>query len=215
MQIIAAPHERTTAATDAIMGLIAARYAIELGHLRRSDPWKIGLWQNAYGAFALSSVIGAFTHGFVHSEQTHKTLWRILYPVLGGVVALFATGAVRDGWGEPAGRRALPAFLLSAGGFFVASEHLPGGFRVFLAYEAVAMLFALGVYVRLARAGQLQGAELMAAAVLISIIAAAAQASSLKVNMLGVPFDNNGLFHLIQMAGLPVLNAGLRAALEH
>lgn len=214
MRIIADPRERTTAATDALISLMALRYAAGLLGRRAADPWKAGVWSAAFGGLALAGGLGAAAHGLTLSERARAAIWRPLYQCLGAIVALFAAGAVRDGWGEPAARRALPPLLLSALGFFLASQRLRRGFIIFVVYEALAMLFALGVYVRLARAGRLEGAELMAAGVLLSILAAAVQASPLELTILGLPFDHNGLFHLVQIAGLPLLAAGLRASLD-
>jgi predicted alpha/beta-hydrolase family hydrolase len=78
----------------------------------------------------------------------------------------------------------------------------------------MAMLFALAAYARLAQSGRLIGAQQMAAGVLLSILAAAIQASSSELIVFGVPFDHNGLFHIVQIAGLPLLASGLRAALD-
>jgi len=213
-RLIDDPREQTTAATDALIAVIALRYALQLRGLRPSDPWKAGLWSATFAGLSLAGGLGAVVHGLALSERARAALWRPLFLCLGAVVALFAAGATRDGWGEPAARRALPPLLLAAAGFFGLSQRLRRGFLVFVVYEAVAMLFALGVYVRLARAGRLDGAELMAAGVLLSILAAAVQASPLEITVLGIPFDHNGLFHLVQIAGLPLLAAGLRAALD-
>jgi hypothetical protein len=141
-------------------------------------------------------------------------LWRPLNLILGLTVALFAAGAVTDLLGERAARRALPGLILSALGFYAISQRIQRGFLAFIVYEAVAMLFALGAYARLAQAGRLTGSQQMAAGVLLSILAAAIQASSAKLTIFGVPFDHNGLFHIVQIAGLPLLAAGLRAALD-
>jgi hypothetical protein len=54
---------------------------------------------------------------------------------------------------------------------------------------------------------------LMAAGVLVTIIAAAIQASGSVSLTLIWPFDHNGLYHLVHMVGALLLLAGLRAAL--
>jgi hypothetical protein len=214
MQIIASPTERTTAATDALLGLIAVGYAAELLGRRRRAPWKAGVWAGTFGTLGAAGALGAVVHGLELAPRLRELLWRPLTLVLGVTVALFACGALGDLRGERAARRALPGALLGALGFYALSQRLRRGFLAFIAYEALAMLFALGVYVRLAQAGRLAGAQLMAAGVLLSIIAAAVQASRLELRLAGLPFDHNGLFHIIQIAGMPLLAAGLRAALD-
>lgn len=214
MHLIADPRERTTAATDALIALMAARYAWQLRRLRSTAPLKADLWAASFAGLGVAGSLGAIVHGLQLGERSRAALWRPLNLCLGVVVALFAAGAVYDAWGPQAARRALPALILSALGFYTASQRLARGFLVFIIYEAFVMLFALAAYTRLARGGRLEGAHLMAAGVLLSIIAAAIQASPLDLEVAGIPFDHNGLFHLVQMAGLPLIAAGLRASLE-
>lgn len=209
--LIASPTERTTAATDLVIAAMALAYAQDL-LARRS--WRARVWAGAFAALGLAGVLGAAAHGLQIGQRAHNALWRALYLTLGIMVALFASAATADGWGEGAGKRTLPAMLLAALGFYGLSQRLARGFIVFVIYEATALLYALGVYTRLARGGRLAGAELTAAGILLSIIAAAVQASSLRLELLGLPFDHNGLFHLVQIAGLPVLAAGVRAGLD-
>jgi hypothetical protein len=208
---IDSPTERTTAVTDALiaaLGLIYARALLGRG------TWRARVWAGAFAALGAAGGLGAAAHGLRLSPRAHAAIWRILYLVLGLTVALFAVAATADGWGERAGRRVLPAALLAALGFYGLSQRLARGFIIFLIYEAAALLYALGVYTRLARGGRLAGAELTAAGILIALLAAAIQATRLRVDLFGVPFDNNGLFHLVQIAGLPILAAGVRAGLD-
>lgn len=209
--IVDSPTERTTAATDALMALIALAYARDL--LARGG-WRARVWGAALLAMAVAGCLGAIAHGLHLPERAKSRIWRILYLSAALTVALVAAAATADGWGERAGRRALPLTLLAGLAFDIARERVGRGFIVFVAYEATAMLYALGVYARLARGGRLAGAELTAAGVLLTLLAAAVQASSLRLEVLGVPFDHNGLFHLVQSAGLPVLAAGVRAGLD-
>jgi hypothetical protein len=53
----------------------------------------------------------------------------------------------------------------------------------------------------------------MAAGVFLSIVAAAIQAKQSTSIRVIWEFDHNGIFHLVQMAGLVLLLAGLRAGL--
>jgi hypothetical protein len=214
MQLIESPTERTTAATDALLAALALRYAAELVGYRRLHPWKAWIWAGVFGSVGVAGALGAVVHGLHMPEGRRAVLWRPLTLILGVTVALFADGAAGDLLGERAARRALPGLLLGALAFYALSQRLQRGFLVFIIYEAVAMLFALGAYARLAQGGRLGGAQQMAAGVLLSILAAAAQASSLRLTILGAPFDHNGIFHIVQIAGLPLLAAGLRASLD-
>ncbi|NTV63913.1 MAG: hypothetical protein HGA65_10310, partial [Oscillochloris sp.] len=94
MQIIASPTERTTAATDALLGLVALRYAAQLLAYRRHQPWKAGVWGATFGVLGLSGGLGAVVHGVEMPAPRRAALWRPLTLILGGTVALFAVGAV-------------------------------------------------------------------------------------------------------------------------
>lgn len=210
MRLTPSPTERTTAATDLILCAQGLLHAADL--LRGpGDPWRGRVWAGAFAGLGVAGALGAVAHGLELGEAPLRRTWRGIYLALGLTVACFAAGAVGDAWGRPAGRRAVPALGAAALGFFALSQRLRGGFLVFIVYEAAALLFALGVYARLAQGGRLAGAHLVAAGTLVSLIAAAVQTSRLRVTLLGLPLDNNGLFHLVQMAGLPILAAGLRA----
>ena len=103
--------------------------------------------------------------------------------------------------------------LIIAIAFYAVTLIFPGTFLVFILYEAIAMTFALFTYGRLALRKRLNGAGLMTAGILISIIAAGFQASTGISIKLIWEFDHNGIFHLIQTVGVLFLIAGLRASM--
>lgn len=200
--------ELTTGATDAIIAFEAIACAALLWRFRAADAFKVGIWAWVFGLLTVASVLGAIAHALAISEGLRAVLWRPLYLSLGLVVALFALGAVYDWKGRRAAVRLLPIVLPAALGFFVVTQMLSGAFLVFVLYEAVAMLVALGIYGTLAIRGR-RGAGLVALGVLLSIIAAGIQATgSIRLDLI-VPFDHNGVFHLVQMVALAVLTVGL------
>jgi hypothetical protein len=204
--------ERTTAATDAIMA-VAALAAITV--LRRSTPASFGrgVWLAAFGSLLLASVLGAVAHGFTLEPGLRTALWQPLYLALGVTMALFVVGAMRDGRGEPAARRILRPMLALALVFYGITWLAGGDFLAFVVYEAAALLFSLGVYLRLLAAGNRSGAGAMAAALALSLAAGAIQAAGpLSVRLLW-EFDHNGLFHLVQLVALALLVTGLRRLL--
>jgi hypothetical protein len=75
------------------------------------------------------------------------------------------------------------------------------------------MSMALAMYVSLGIAGRLPGALLVSAGIVLTLVAAAVQASTLRARLI-VPFDHNGLFHLVQMAAITVVAAGVRRGLD-
>jgi hypothetical protein len=86
-----------------------------------------------------------------------------------------------------------------------------GTFIVFILYEAIVMLFALISYVVLSFRKKGAGYFLMACGIMLSIVAAACQAiNSIRFTFIW-EFDHNGVFHIIQIAGLFFLLFGLRS----
>ena len=212
MDLVDVATERTTAATDAVLALAAAAAILVL---RRTTPPSFGraVWQAALAALALASVLGAAAHGLALPSATREFLWQPLYLALGATMALFVVGAVRDWRGDAAARRVLVPMLALAVVFYGITRLTHGSFLAFVVYEAAALLFSLGVYLRLAIGPARAGAVPMAAALAVSLAAGVVQASDVGPVRLVWDFDHNGVFHLVQLAGLALLLTGLRRRL--
>jgi hypothetical protein len=203
------PTELTTSATDAVL---AIECAIVLAYLWRSptgDRWRIGLWCWVFGLLAFASFLGSVAHGLAMPESLNAALWKPLNLSLGILLGLFLVGAAFDWHGRVVARRLVPWSIGLGGIFFGLTELLDGGFNIFLAYEGAAMAGALALYSFLAATRRLRGAGVVALAISLTLAAAAAQASSVSFNFF-VPFDHNGVFHLVQMIALATLGLGLR-----
>jgi len=210
----ASPTELTTGATDALLGIAALICIAYLQQYRRVDGWKVGIWTWVLATLAAAALLGAVVHGFELSDGTRELLWRPLFFLLGLLVALFVVAASYDWLGERSAHRVLMAMMPIAVGFFAITQVLSGAFLVFVVYEAVAMLVALGIYISLTVRRLLPGAALMAFAILLNIVAAGIQASgSVRFTLLW-PFDHNGAFHLVQLVAVFVLMLGLRQSLQ-
>ena len=96
--------------------------------------------------------------------------------------------------------------------FFAVTQVFRTAFVAFLVYEALAMLAALAIYAHLCVNGQLPGAGWMLGGIVLSVVAAIAQASKAARFTLVWEFDHNGVFHLVQTVALFALLMGLRAA---
>jgi len=212
MKFIDIPFEQTTAVTDAILAVLALACSLYVLQVGRSDRWKAGVWAGAFGLLTVAAILGTIAHGFQMSAATKDLLWQPLNLALGLTIALFVVGVVYDWWGQAAARRVLLPMLAVGVIFFVVTRIFTGTFLVFVIYQAIAMLFALAVYTWLAAKQRLSGAWLMAAGVLVTIIAAAIQASQAVSFTFIWQFDHNGTYHLIQMIGVILLTLGLRAA---
>ncbi|HSE27064.1 MAG TPA: hypothetical protein VLA95_02450 [Gemmatimonadales bacterium] len=185
-------------------------------HLRRVTPpgARRAVWLAALALLAAGAMLGSVAHGLALSAPTVEALWQPLYLALGGSVALFVVGAIADWRGLTAARRALPVMLVVAAGFYLATRWRGGDFRVFVAYETAALLFALAVYAGLHRHRRLAGAGAIGLAFAVSLVGGAVQAGGRASLEIGWPLDHNGIFHLIQLAGLALLGHGLRRALQ-
>ena len=203
------PTELTTAATDAAIALVSLLCLAALLRHRNRHPHRVRIWACVFVLLALASVLGAIAHGLELSATVRDGLWRPLYLALSLVVALFAVGAVFDYAGARAARLALLPMLVLAFGFFALTQISSGSFRLFVAYESVAMLAALLLYALLTLQSRLEGAGIVAAGILMNLLAAAIQATETVSLTLVAPFDHNGVFHLVQIVALVVLTAGL------
>jgi hypothetical protein len=212
MQFVTNQVELTTAATDAVLALLALASAGFLYRFRSWNSWKILLWCIILLFLAIGSLLGILVHGFKLSATIHDSFWFLLYLSLGLVVALFVVNAIYDGWGRSASRWALP-FLLVAGCVIpIVAQLIVGNFLIFILYEGVGMLFALGVYTWLMITRHAPGTFLIICGILLTIIAALVQTiHSIAFTMIW-QFNNNGLFHMIQMIGIVCLVIGIRRA---
>lgn len=212
MQLVSSPTELTTAATDAVIALLCVVVALRLWRIRHHDPWKAAVWCWVFGMLGVASVLGAVAHGLALTESARSALWHPLYLMLGLVVALFFVGGIYDWRGKIAARQLMPWFIGIGVVSYVLTQLLGGAFVIFLLYEAAAMVSALVIYLLVAHSGRLPGAGIMATAIALNLAAAAVQASDVTVHWI-VPFDHNGVFHIVQMVAIVVLAYGLRVGL--
>ena len=78
-----------------------------------------------------------------------------------------------------------------------------------IVFEGAALAVALAAYAQLAADGALDGAGLMAAGDLVSMAAAGVQTVKRLRFKWVWEFDHNGIFHLLQTAGLMLLCQGI------
>jgi len=206
------PTELTTAATDALLAAICVVEAWRLMRIPTPFLFKQQVWLGVLALMAVGAVVGVLVHGLELTGRTRTVLWRPLYLSLGLAVALVVIGACADWLGESVARRWLPWALGAGAAFFFAREWIGGGFALFLVYEGMAVMTALAIYVALAAGADATGASTIATGLGISLLAGIVQRSGWRAHLV-VPFDHNGLFHLVQTVGIIVVAAGVRARL--
>jgi hypothetical protein len=207
MLIHHSPFERITAFTDIFMGIFAVYASI---YLAQFSGFKAAVWAWTFGLLAFSSFLGAVAHGFEMNPKTNGRLWIPINLTLGLALGLFVVAALFDLSGELPARKSLPIMLVVGLGFFLYTIWKPGSFMTFIVYEAVAMLFALGAYTYLFFTSALIGTGWILIGVSITILAAVVQATGKAGRGIIGHFDNNGVFHLIQIIGLFALLVGLK-----
>ena len=211
MKIHPSRFEQVTALTDVALGFLAGYVAIQVFQF---SEFKSAVWGWAFALLAFSAFVAAFAHGFEMTQKMNDRLWMPINLSLGWTLSLFVVGALIDLSGDAIARTAFPAALIVGLLFFLITILRPGSFMTFIAYEAVAMLFSLGVYVFIFFQGTLlPGAGWMLAGVFVTILAAMVQALGKTGKSIVWYFDNNGVFHLIQMIGIVLLLAGLKMSL--
>jgi hypothetical protein len=206
MSIHSSRFEQVTALTDLALGLFASYAMIKLMSLA---GFKSQIWMWAFALLAFASFLGVIAHGIAMSQKTNNMLWMPLNLSLGLALGLFVVAAVFDLSGEKSARTILPFMLILGVIFFFVTIIFPGTFLTFIIYEGVAMIFALGVYIFLFYTNALPNAGWMALGIFVTIIAAVVQAVGKTGKSMLWYFDNNGMFHLIQMVGLILLFMGL------
>lgn len=209
------PAEQTTAITDVILALVAFGGILYLGWQAANinEPWKLAIWSAALGMIGLASALGAAAHGLIISRTVHDRIWPLLNMALALAVSLFVVGVVYDLWGPTACFKALPVMLFAGLVFFLATLVYPGIFFVFIVYQGLSLIFAFSAYVYLTVRGGLAGTGFMAAGILLSILAAVIQANqSISLTVIW-HFDHNGIFHIVQVAGLALLVYGIRLSM--
>jgi len=206
------PVEKTTAVTDIILALVAFGGIVCLRCLlfNSDELWKISIWSAAIGLIGLAATLGAVAHGLVLSQTFHRRSWLVLNMSLSLAVSLFVVGVVNDLWGFEISLATLPILLIAGLGFYLTTLIYPDIFFLFIVYEVVALVFALGAYIFIAVQKGLPGAWLMAAGIFVSIIAAGIQTNKSIVVTFIWRFDHNGIYHLAQVVGLMLLLMGLR-----
>ena len=212
MSLNGSPVELTTAATDVVLALVCVGVVLGLNRLRALDWWRTTIWSAVFIFVAVASVLGAVAHGVELSESVDGALWSPLYLSVELSLALFLVGAVYDAFGTRAARRLVPWAIGVALAFHVLTHGLDSGSLFFVVYGVVAMVASLAVYVRLAINDRLSGAGVVAVGIGLTLLAGLVQASDISFRLV-VPFDHNGVFHLVQLAAIATLAHGLRLGL--
>jgi hypothetical protein len=213
MEWIDSAVERTTAATDLVLALLATALVIWL--LRtRGDVFKRRLWAGIFALLAVATLLGAVAHGVKLTPETVRWIWHPIFLSLGWSVGLFLVAVVLDVAGRRWAARAVPLVLFLGLGFYLTTIVLEGEFRFFLIYQGVALGVALLAYSGLLLGRRLAGARWLVLGIALMLMASVVQAGQ-KAHVHWVwEFDHNGIFHLLLMPAVLCLAVGVGASLQ-
>ncbi len=212
MDLTTSPTELTTSATDLLLALECMVILMWLRQIKTNAYWRIQLWSWIIGLAALSAFLGTIVHGINMPAPLYNLLWQPLNLSLGIIVSLFLAAACGDWLGKTIAMRLIPWCIVIGILFFSLTIFLNNEFIVFVIYEAVGMLTTLAIYSFLAVKRRLNGAAIIAIGIALNLLAAGIQASNLSLHLF-IPFDHNGIFHLVQMVAMLVLARGLAASM--
>lgn len=205
---IESPTELTTAATDLLLTVECAGLLLIFRRKTVIDTFYRGIWSWVLILLGGAALIAAVAHGLDLSETVREWLWKPMYLSLGILVALFLVGALHIWRGSVVSRRALPWALGLGILLFGITELLHGLFIVFTLYQAVVMVSALIIFSVVAANRRQRSARIMVAAIVVNLIAAGIQASSLTCTCIW-QFDHNGLFHCVQIVAVALMGWAL------
>ena len=208
MELINIPTEQSTAVTDVILSLLSFVAAAWACRYRQNDSFKIALWMAIFSLLGIAALLGALIHGLVLSDTASYWLEGGLSLMLGWLVAIFVVAVVYDLRGPIFAQKLLPWMLVVGFVFFVSRLVWPGSFLAFIIYQSVAMVFALGGYIKFAF-DRGPGATWLTLGVLTSLFAAMVQGTQALSFTFLWPFDHNGVYHLIQMLSVILFGTGI------
>lgn len=205
--------EITTGVTDLTLAILAIGISILLWRINLNDRWKAHLWCTVLSLIAIAALLGTVVHTFALPEDISQLLWKPINLALGLAVAITGLGGIYDCWGKVVAKKLLLVAIAMGGGFFLITLLIDKGFIAFVLYQAIVMSGVLIIYLILTLKKHLAGAGIIAFAISLNMVAALIQRSSLSITIF-VPFDHNGLFHIIQMVAISILGWGLMVGLK-
>lgn len=197
--------EPVTMITDYALGAVGAIFGWRLHHDARGDRART-CWGLAFGALAVSALLGGTHHGFatVMSETLYHLSWKVTVLAIGlfsfgmmaGSILATASGPLRTGLLVFAG-----AQLALYTGWMLTHEE----YRYVVLDSATAMLVLLLLHGWSAAVRRDEASFWVLAAVAVSALAALVQYHRVALHQ---HFNHNDLYHVIQIAGVALFYRG-------
>ncbi|MEX2327858.1 MAG: hypothetical protein WD558_09005 [Pseudomonadales bacterium] len=212
VQLVDNPVEIVTAITNLVMGGVGALCWYFIFRVSTDAKWQQRLWLIIFSLLTLASVLGAVHHGIAVSATLYDLSWSAIFLLLGTLIGLFVVASCHDLWGVRVARKVLPVMMVMAVVFIAVSWARGQDFRLFILYQALALLFAQVGYLYLVTR-RVSGSLMVSAGIMLTIIAAIVQAARIVTLVPAYPFDHNAAYHVIQIPGIVFLTIGIRRML--
>lgn len=199
--------EPTTLITDYLMagvtGWLGWRlYRVREGHAARS------YWSFAFAASAVAAALGGSYHGFANmlDERFLQQLWTVTALIIGaGSLGMVAGSATAVTVGNL--RRVLFAFAAAQFAVYAVWTLTHDDFIYVIADTGSAMAIVAALHGWSALRTRDRASRWMLGGVGVSLLAAAVQASGFDLHR---NFNHNDLYHVVQIAAMPLFYIGVR-----
>lgn len=203
----------TAAVTDVLLALSAVTASAILLRQRAlfgsEMRQKAFIWAASFFCVGMSAGMGSFIHAFEMTKASRDMIWQPLNLSLGAAVSLFAAGVLLDLRRARQKGAVVGTFLFLAVLFYGFTVLVPGTSLVFVAYEALAMVFALCSYIYMSVRRKDGQSAWMSLGIAVSMLATVLLEVGNLSFRLGWTFDRFGIFHIVQMVGIALLMRGL------
>ena len=198
--------EPVTLVTDYLLAILTLFLAWRLR--ARADGQRARLaWALAFLALGTGAALGGTWHGFTMIDASLRVvLWKTTVLAIGIASAAMIFGSARAMAG-PRLRWGLAAFAVVAFALYAGWMLFHDAYVFVVMDTAVAMAIVAALHAVPAAAWRSPGSRWMMAAVALSAIAAAAQASRWDPHP---HFNHNDLYHVLQMGAMALFYAGAR-----
>ncbi|MDH4072450.1 MAG: hypothetical protein OEV41_05030 [Gammaproteobacteria bacterium] len=199
--------EPTTMVTDFAITIVALWLGARLG---RSGPRRTAqrLWAAGFVLIGLGALLGGISHGFARylGETQYFWIWKAtVYSV--GLSMLFAVAGTIAGTRLRYGTRTLLHVLNAAAFLVYAYWMIAHSDFVYVIYHYVPAMISIALIQAIASRGRAESARWLIGGVLVTLAGAAIQQSGFTIHR---HFNNNDLYHVIQIVGLYLLYRGAR-----
>ncbi len=200
------PTERVSAATDLGVALLCAFFALAIGLSPAPEDPRRSLWVVLFVAAGVAALAGSAYHGLALSPPAKRRLWRAVSFGLAFSAAAFAA-ILRGETGGSLSAAGVAGLFAAALLWSLVAANRPWGLAAQILLQAALLAAGGAIWSGLVAS---RANPWLAAGCAVSLIAGVVQATRRVRLRLFWEFDHNGLYHLLQAAGLALFAAGVQ-----